>query len=112
MLVVALSLVAGAAATVLAAETSVTGHLRDSFCLATMGAHGPSHHNCAVECAKAGIPVLLEQDKTSKYFVLLPPKNKESLPTGIVNKMEEEVTVTGNEYHKGGVTFLTVKSFK
>jgi hypothetical protein len=48
-----------AASPVAAAETSVTGHLRDSFCFLTMGAHGPSHHDCAVACAKAGIPVLV-----------------------------------------------------
>ncbi len=43
------------------AETTVAGHLRDSFCFLTMGTHGPSHHDCAVACAKAGIPVMLER---------------------------------------------------
>jgi len=100
-----------AASPAAAAETSVTGHLRDSFCFLTMGADGPSHHDCAVTCAKAGIPVLLEQDKTNKYFVLM-PSNKQSLPSGITDKMEEEVTVTGNRYTKSGMTFLTVESVK
>ncbi len=97
---------------VLAADVSVTGHLRDSFCFLTMGAHGPSHHDCAVTCAKAGIPVLLEQEGTNKYFVLMPPKDKQSLPSSITDKMEEKVTVTGHEYSKGGMAFLTVESVK
>lgn len=96
----------------LAADTTVTGHLRDSFCFLTMGAHGPSHHDCAIACAKAGIPVLLVQDNTDKYYVLMPPKDKQSLPGDLINKMEDEVSITGREYSKGGMTFLTVESVK
>jgi len=102
----------GGAAGASAAETSVSGHLRDSFCFLTTGAHGPSHQKCAIGCAKAGIPVLLVQDKTDKYYVLLPPKNAQSLPSSVIDKMEEEVTVTGQEYSKGGARFLTVESVK
>jgi hypothetical protein len=90
----------------------VTGHLRDSYCFLKMGAHGPSHHDCAMACAKAGIPVLLVEDKTDKYYVLVPPKNKEGMPPDVINKMEDEVTVTGTEYDKGGVRFLAVESVK
>jgi predicted lipoprotein with Yx(FWY)xxD motif len=107
-----LLLSAGAAATALGADTSVTGHLRDSFCFLTMGADGASHQKCAIGCAKKGIPVLLVEDKTEKYYVLLPPKDEQSLPADVVNKMEDEVTVTGTQYSKGGMTFLTVNSVK
>lgn len=95
-----------------AADATVTGHLRDSFCFLTMGAHGPSHHDCAVECAKAGIPVLLVQNKTNKYYVLMPSKDKQSLPADLTSKMEDQVSVSGHEYNKGGMTFLTVESVK
>ncbi len=108
----ALLLSFGLAAGAFAAQTSVTGHLRDSFCYVGMGAHGASHQKCAIGCAKAGIPVLLVQDKTDKYYVLLPPKNAQPLPSSIIDKMEDEVTVTGQEYNKGGVRFLTVESVK
>jgi hypothetical protein len=50
--------------------------------------------------------------QTEKYYVLLPPKDAQSLPADVVNKMEDEVTVTGTEYSKGGMTFLTVNSVK
>ena len=96
----------------LAADTTVTGHLRDSFCFLTMGAHGPSHHDCAVACAKAGIPVLLVEDNTDKYYVLMPSKDKQPLPRDLIDKMEDEVSITGREYSKGGMTFLTVESVK
>jgi hypothetical protein len=105
-------LVSTTAGVAFAAGTTVTGHLRDSFCFLTMDAHGPSHQKCAMGCAKAGIPVLLEQDKTNKYYVLLPPKDDQPLPASVLNKMEDEVTVSGQEYTKGGMTFLTVESVK
>jgi hypothetical protein len=52
----------------------------------------------APSCAKAGIPVMLEQDNTGKFFVLMPPKDKQSLPDDITSKKDNEVTVTGHEY--------------
>lgn len=99
------------AAVSMAAETTVTGHLRDSFCNTVMGAQGPSHKKCAIACAKKGIPVVLVS-KDDKAFVLLPPKNNESLPESVISKMEDEVTVSGKEYHKYGISYLTVESIK
>ncbi|MGA2410481.1 MAG: hypothetical protein ABSG46_08860 [Candidatus Binataceae bacterium] len=101
---------AGTAA--IAAEMSVTGTLEDSFCYVTMGAHGPGHKACATGCAKKGIPVALVQKGTDKMYILLPPKNDTALPDDVISKMEEEVTVTGDEYDKGGISYLTVTSVK
>ncbi len=96
-----------------AADTStVTGHLRDGFCYTTMGAHGDSHHDCAVKCAKAGVPVMLVEDKTDKAYVLLPAKDDQGLPADVTGKMEQEVTVTGHEYTKNGISFFQVESVK
>jgi hypothetical protein len=112
MMALSLGLLLSVAGAAFAADTSVTGHLRDGFCFSTMGAHGPTHKKCAMGCAKAGIPVLLVQDKTEKYYLLLPPKDAEGLPSSVTDKMEDEVTVTGQMYSKGGITFLTVESVK
>ena len=95
-----------------AAEKSVTGTLEDSFCYVTMGAHGPSHQKCAQLCAKKGIPVSLVEKGTGTMYVLLPPKNDEPIPDSITSRMEDEVTVTGDEYDKGGAHYLTVKAVK
>jgi hypothetical protein len=95
-----------------AAEKSVTGTLEDSFCYVTLGAHGAGHKKCAMGCAKKGIPVALVEKGTSKMYILLPPKNAESLPDSVISKMEDEVTVTGDEYSKGGIAYITVKSVK
>ena len=95
-----------------AAEKSVTGTLEDSFCYISMGAHGPDHKKCATECAKKGIPVSLVEKGTENIYVLLPAKNGEALPDDVTAKMEDEVTVSGDSYSKGGVNYLTVKSIK
>ncbi len=105
----------GFAAILPAAETpekTVTGNLIDAFCYSTMDAHGPSHRKCAIACAKKGIPVGLEEKGTGKIYVLLPNKDEQPLPKDVIEKMESEVTVTGREYAKGGVNFLTVDSVK
>ena len=102
----------GFAGAALAAEKSVTGTLEDSFCFVTMGAHGADHKKCATECAKKGIPVALVEKGTDNIYMLLPPKNDSSLPDDVIGKMEDEVTVTGDVYNKGGVNYLTVKAVK
>jgi hypothetical protein len=33
-------------------------------------------------------------------------------PKEVISKMEDEVTITGKEYSKGGVNYLTVESIK
>ncbi|HEX4208939.1 MAG TPA: hypothetical protein VHY56_00985 [Candidatus Binataceae bacterium] len=96
----------------MAAQMSVTGTLEDSFCYVTLGAHGPGHKACATGCAKKGIPVALVEKGTDKMYILLPPKNASALPADVISKMEDEVTVTGNEYEKGGITYLTAVSVK
>jgi hypothetical protein len=95
-----------------AAEKSVSGTLEDSFCFVTMGAHGADHKQCAAGCAKKGIPVALVEKGTDNMYILLPPKNAEALPDSVISKMEEEVTVSGDAYSKGGINYLTVKSVK
>jgi hypothetical protein len=95
-----------------AVEKSVTGTLEDSFCYVTMGAHGPSHQKCAQACARKGIPVSLVEKGTGSMYILLPPKNDEPIPDSITNRMEDEVTVTGDVYNKGGVRYLTVREVK
>jgi len=109
---IGLVLSVGFAAYAYAAEKNVTGTLEDSFCYVTAGAHGAGHKQCAIGCAKKGIPVALVEKNTDKMYILLPEKNASSLPDSVIDKMEDEVTVTGDEYSKDGITYLTVKSVK
>jgi hypothetical protein len=94
------------------AQKSVTGNLEDSFCYTVVGAHGAGHAQCALKCAQKGIPVGLVEKGTEKMYILLPPKNEQAMPDDVLKNMENQVTVTGKSYSKGGVEFLTVESVK
>jgi hypothetical protein len=94
-----------------APEKSVTGTLEDSYCYGAMGAKGASHKQCAIACVKKGIPVALV-DASGNIYIVLPAKNDQPLPDEVYSKMEDQVTVTGKEYNKGGVNFLTAESVK
>jgi hypothetical protein len=94
------------------AQKSVTGNLEDSFCYTVVGAHGAGHAQCALKCAQKGIPVGLVEKGTEKMYILLPPKNEQAIPDDVLKNMENQVTVTGKSYSKGGVEFLTVESVK
>ncbi len=92
---------------------TIKGEVIDSYCYALMGAKGESHRQCAIDCFKAGIPAGLLENGTNKVFVLLPDKDKTSLPqSAILEKMGRQATITGKTYTAGGSNFLTVESIK
>ncbi len=95
-----------------AATKSVTGTLEDSYCYGLMGAHGASHQKCATVCAKKGAPIALVEKGTGKVYVVLPAKNASPYPDDVINKMEDEVTITGKVANKGGVDFISAESVK
>ncbi|MGO9454698.1 MAG: hypothetical protein ACLQDV_27180 [Candidatus Binataceae bacterium] len=111
-----LVLCAGVAGVLVAADQpgdkSVTGTLEDSFCYSSMGAKGPSHKVCATNCVKKGAPIALVENGTGNIYVLLPAANNQMFSDDVIAKMEDQVTVTGKEYSKGGVNFLTTESVK
>jgi hypothetical protein len=93
-------------------QKSVTGNLEDAYCYGTMGAKGAGHKRCAIKCASSGIPVTLIEKGTEKSYILLPDKDASPLPQSVVQRMEDEVTVTGKEYSKNGTEYLVVESVK
>ncbi|MGZ3514640.1 MAG: hypothetical protein ACXU9L_10980 [Thermodesulfobacteriota bacterium] len=96
-----------------AKTVTVKGEVIDTYCFALMGAKGESHRQCAIDCFKAGIPAGLLENGTNKVFVLLPNKDKTSLPQNdILEKMGRQATITGKVYTSGGSNFLTVESIK
>jgi hypothetical protein len=97
----------------MAAEpVKVTGEIIDTYCYSLLGARGEGHRQCAIDCVKAGIPAGILEDGTNKVYVLLPKKNKTSLPKEVLEKMARKVTITGKVATVGGSQFLTVESIK
>ena len=91
-------------------DVTVKGEIVDSLCYLGMGAKGPSHKKCGMDCAKAGIPVSIVEEGSGKMYVLMSGKDMTGLPASITNKMGETVTISGDLYSNGGSQFIAVES--
>ena len=91
-------------------EVAIKGELVDSLCYVAMAAKGAGHKQCAMDCAKAGIPISMLEDGTGKLYTVLPKKDKTSYPADVINKMGETVTLKGDLYENGGQRYVTVES--
>ena len=113
ILTIAIGLLIVFSSLVYAAESvKVKGEIIDTYCYGLMGAKGESHRQCAMDCIKAGIPAGLLEEGTGKVYVLLPNKDKTSLPKAVMDKAGRMATVTGKVYTTGGSQFLTVEKIE
>ena len=91
-------------------EVAITGELVDSLCYVGMAAKGAGHKQCAIDCAKAGIPISMLEDGTGKLYTVLPKEDKTGYPASVINKMGETVTLKGDLYENGGQRYVTIES--
>lgn len=91
-------------------EVMIKGELVDSLCYVGMGAKGAGHKQCAIDCAKAGIPISILEEGTGKLYTVLPAKDKTGYPEDVINKMGGIVTLKGDLYENGGNRYVTVES--
>lgn len=91
-------------------QVAIKGELVDSLCYVAMGAKGPGHRQCAIDCVKAGIPISLLEDGTGQLYTVLPKEDKTGYPASVINRMGETVTLKGDLYEQGGNRYVTVES--
>ena len=91
-------------------EITIKGELVDSLCYVAMNAKGAGHKQCAIDCAKAGIPISILEDGTGKLYTVLPKEDKTGYPESVINRMGETVTLKGDLYENGGNRYVTVES--
>ena len=91
-------------------EVAIKGELVDSLCYVAMAAKGPGHKQCAMDCAKAGIPISILEDGTGKLYTVLPKEDKTGYPASVISKMGETVTLKGDLYENGGQRYVTIES--
>ena len=91
-------------------EIAIKGELVDSLCYVGMAAKGAGHKQCAMDCAKAGIPISILEDGTGKLYTVLPKEDKTGYPASVISKMGETVTLKGDLYENGGQRYVTVES--
>lgn len=91
-------------------EVTIKGELVDSLCYVAMASKGPGHKQCAIDCAKAGIPISIVEDGTGKLYTVLPKEDKTGYPASVVSKMGDKVTLKGDLYENGGNKYVTIES--
>ena len=92
--------------------TTQTGEVVETYCWAVHQVGGSGHAQCGIECAKRGLPVALYDQKSLKAFILLPARDKASLPPDLVAAMGQRVTVRGEVMVRGGIQFLIIQSWQ
>ena len=90
---------------------TVKGEAVDMWCYMEGGDHGATHKACATACAKAGNPIGIVDAKGDIYLTAGLQDHQPARDL-LLNKMSEEVTVTGTLVTKGGTRMLFVKSVK
>jgi len=102
---------ADAAETPAPKRVTVTGEIIDSWYLLSeiMFAQGSAHHQCAIWCARGGVPVgILGEDE--RVYVVLTMQNDAAVlgNQGILKAQTNKVTVEGNLYERDSVNYLAI----
>jgi len=92
-------------------RTSIAGEVVDVWCYLEGGDRGPAKKACAAACAKAGNPIGVLDAKGNLYVTA---SLKDHVPSRalLLDKMSEEVTVTGTVVRNGGVQMIYIESVK
>lgn len=95
-----------------AAESTISGEVVETYCWAKLRVGGQGHAACGIECAKRGIPIAVVDESSRMIFILLPGRDKASIPPGLVESMGTRVTISGDVIKRSGGTFLSVQSWQ
>ena len=92
-------------------RVTVKGEIIDSWCYLSeiMWATGTAHHQCAIWCARGGVPVgILGEDETV-YIVLKMEDDPDVIGhQGILRIQTNEVVVEGTLYERDTVKYLAI----
>ena len=92
-------------------KVTVKGEVVDLWCYLEGGDHGAKHKACSTACAKAGNPIGI-LDAKGNLYVAMGIKDHQPAKDVLINKMNENVTVSGTLVKKGGTQAIYVSSVK
>jgi len=92
-------------------RVTVTGEAVDLWCYLEAGDRGPAKKQCATVCARAGNPIAL-LDRAGNIYLTAGLKSHQPAQPLLVDKMNEEVTVTGTLVKKGGVQMIYIDAVR
>jgi hypothetical protein len=93
-------------------QITIIGEVVESQCYIT-GLNGPgkghAHKECALTCAKGGIPLSILEDKSGTLYLAGQTKKAQSGANELlIPFIAEKVKVTGHVFEKGGMKMLLI----
>ena len=92
-------------------RTTVSGEVVDMWCYLEGGDRGPSNKACATACAKAGNAIAIVDAKGNVY-VAAGLKDHQPARDLLIDRMSDQMTVSGTLVKKGGVQMLYIETVK
>ena len=92
-------------------RVTVTGEVIDPWCYLSeiMWATGSAHHQCAIWCARGGIPVGILGDDEQVYIVLMVENDADVIGNhGILRMQTNQVVVEGDLYERDSIKYLAI----
>lgn len=91
---------------------TIVGEVVDPACWIINGAHGETHKECAIACAKAGQTLAILEKKTNRLYILASEKPGEDPNKGVIDFVAQNVTVQGKVYTRNGAWGIQVVSIQ
>ena len=92
-------------------RVTITGEVIDSWCYLSeiMWATGSAHHQCAIWCARGGVPVGILGEDEQVYIVLRVEGDADVIGNhGIMRIQTNEVVVEGDLYERDSIKYLAI----
>ena len=91
-------------------ETTFVGRVVGLACYLGHGTVGDSHRECALTCAKTGIPMAILDQSTQTLYLPLAKDHHQAANTELMPFVEKQVRVTGNVIEKDGMKAIILES--
>jgi hypothetical protein len=89
-------------------HATVKGYIIDSSCTFTKDLSKPISPDCAVACAKAGSPLVIQADNGIIYWPISGGQPASGQNDKLMPFAGQRVTVSGNVYEKGGSRAIVI----
>ncbi len=95
-------------------EVTIKGEVIDLVCymLNKDGGRGPDHKECALRCAKNGVPLGLLEDGTGRVYYTVKMKNKNNANDMMLSFVAEKVLIKGKIAERGGTKLLLIDTIE
>ena len=89
---------------------TITGNVVGTACYLGHNSHGEGHAECAVQCAKAGVPLAILDSESKTLY--LPLSGHQGANDKLIEFAEKTVRVTGKAIDKDGMKAISIESIE